>query len=89
MPIRSFDISQELDSFISSSIESGEYSSADAVIQSALTLLQQEEEDDDYKMYELRKAIDEGFASGIAEGSTDEVFARVRERAGLPVRARA
>lgn len=40
---------------------------------------------DDQKLEALRRAIDEGFASGIAEG---DVFARVREKLGLPPRAK-
>ena len=89
MPIRTFEVTEELDAFITSSVEAGHYPNANAVIDMALKFLSQEEEDYDYKMYELRKAIQEGFDSGIAEGGTDEVFAGVRERAGLPVRTRA
>ncbi len=41
-----------------------------------------QEQRDDYeaKLEALRKAIDEGFASGIAEG---DVFAQIREKLGL------
>lgn len=39
------------------------------------------DDEDDAKVAELRAAIDEGDASGVAEG---EVFARVRETLDLP-----
>jgi hypothetical protein len=40
---------------------------------------------DDQKLEALRRAIDEGFASGIAKG---DVFARVRAKLGLPPRSK-
>jgi hypothetical protein len=39
-------------------------------------------EDEEFEVC-LEQALNDGFASGIAEG---DVFARVRERAGLPPR---
>jgi len=42
-------------------------------------------EEDKRKLAALRRAIDEGDASGIAKG---DVFARVRKKLGLPKRSR-
>jgi antitoxin ParD1/3/4 len=89
MPILTVQITEELDAFISGSIMSGHYKDSEDIIQAALELLVEEEDDHDYKLSELKKAIQEGVDSGIAEGGTEEVFARVRQRAGLPVRTRA
>jgi len=81
MPTRIVDLPEELEAFLVKNVESGRYKDASAVIETALKLLDQEEQDYDYKMYALRKAIQEGLDSGLAEG---DVFARVREKAGLP-----
>jgi putative addiction module CopG family antidote len=67
-------------------VESGRYASISEVFEAAAEALDRQECEDDAKEAYLREAIEEGEASGIAEG---DVFARVRERAGLPPRVRA
>jgi Arc/MetJ-type ribon-helix-helix transcriptional regulator len=47
----------------------------------ALRTLEREEQQYEAKLTALRAAVDEGDASGIAEGN---VFARVREKLALP-----
>jgi Arc/MetJ-type ribon-helix-helix transcriptional regulator len=51
-------------------------------VRAALRSLEYEEEDRAEKAAWLRRALDEGLASGVARG---DVFARVRRKFGLPV----
>jgi antitoxin ParD1/3/4 len=83
MPTRNVNLTEELDSFVLSKVESGRYENASEVVRTALRLLEREEQEYEAKIAALRAAIDEGDASGIAEG---DVFARVRRSLGLPVR---
>lgn len=65
-------------------LENGRYATVNEVLAAAMDALLREECDDAAKLAYLRQAVDDGLASGIAEG---DVLARVRQRAGLPVRA--
>ncbi len=87
MPTRSFELTPELDSFIASQVESGAFTDACCVVRAALQLLEREAEDDKWKLFALEKAIDEGEASGIAEGDVfeqilSERHLRRREKVG-------
>lgn len=62
-------------------VESGRYENASEVVRAALRTLEREEQEYEAKLAGLRAAIDEGDASGIAEG---DVFARVRETLHFP-----
>ena len=62
-------------------VESGRYENASEVVRAALRTLEREEQQYEAKLTALRAAVDEGDASGIAEGN---VFARVREKLALP-----
>lgn len=75
MPIRSFEISQELDTFVTAQVANGAFKDGDRLVSAALTALERGEEDDSWKLFAIEKAIDEGDASGIAEG---DVFEQVR-----------
>ena len=77
MPTRNVNLTEELDRFVHSRIESGRYESASEVMRAALRTLEREELEHEAKLTALRMAIDEGEASGIAE---DGVFARVRRK---------
>jgi antitoxin ParD1/3/4 len=81
MPTRNVNLTPELDNFITAKIEDGRYDNASEVVRAALRTLEREENTYNAKLAALRAAIDEGDASGIAEG---DVFARVREKLGLP-----
>jgi antitoxin ParD1/3/4 len=81
MPTRNVNLTPELDNFITSKIEAGRYDNASEVVRAALRTLEREENTYTAKLAALRAAIDEGDASGIAEG---DAFARVREKLGLP-----
>lgn len=84
MPTRNVNLTPELDRFIAAKIKHGRYENASEVVRAALRGLEREEKEYDLKMAALLRAIDEGEASGIAEG---DVFARVRKTLGLPKRA--
>jgi antitoxin ParD1/3/4 len=85
MPTRNVNLTDELDSFVLSRIENGRYENASEVVRSALRMLEREEQQYEAKLAALRAAIDEGDASGIAEG---DVFERVRRSLRLPVQGR-
>jgi putative addiction module CopG family antidote len=75
--------SKRFDEMAQRLVASGRYNSPGEVLEAAVDALEREECDEDAKEIWLEEALEEGFASGIAEG---DVFARVRARAGLPAR---
>ena len=75
MPTRNVNLTDELDRFVLTKVESGRYENASEVVRAALRTLEREEQEYEAKLAGLRAAIDDGDASGIAEG---DVFARVR-----------
>ena len=76
MPTRNVNLTQELDRFVLSRVKSGRFENASEVVRAGLRTLEREERLYEAKLKALRAAIDEGDASGIAEG---DVFAQVRE----------
>jgi antitoxin ParD1/3/4 len=76
MPTRNINLTPELDSFITAKIKNGRYENASEVVRAALRGLEREEKEYDAKFEALLQAIDEGEASGIAEG---DVFERIRK----------
>jgi antitoxin ParD1/3/4 len=83
MPTRNVNLTDELDRFVRQKVESGRYENASEVVRAALRTLEREEEQYEAKLAALRTAIDEGAASGVAEGN---VFARVRETLNIPTK---
>jgi antitoxin ParD1/3/4 len=80
MPTRNVNLTDELDDFVRAKVESGHYENASEVVRAALRNLEREEQQFEAKLAALRRAIDEGDASGVAEGNS---FARVRGRLKL------
>ena len=80
MPTRNVNLTDELDRFVLSKVESGRYENASEVVRAALRTLEREEQQYELKLTALRAAVDEGDTSGIAEGN---VFARLREKLDL------
>jgi antitoxin ParD1/3/4 len=80
MPTRNVNLTPELDSFVLARVESGRFENASEVVRAALRTLEREERVFEAKLAALRAAIDEGDASGVAEG---DVFAQVRETLNL------
>jgi antitoxin ParD1/3/4 len=80
MPTRNVNLTDKMEEFIVSRVESGLYSNASEVMRTALRLLEREEEEYEEKMKALKVAIEEGLASGIAEdGVFDRLYAYIDE----------
>jgi antitoxin ParD1/3/4 len=78
-------LTDDLDRFVLKKVKSGRYENASEVVRAALRTLEREEQQYEAKLARLRTAIDEGDASGIAEG---DVFERVRKTLALPTKRR-
>ncbi len=76
MPTRNVNLTDELDRFVLAKVENGRYENASEVVRAALRTLEREEQQYEAKLAALKRAIDEGDASGIAHGNP---FARVRQ----------
>ena len=76
MPTRNVNLTEELERFVLEKVESGRYENASEVVRTALRTLEREDRQFEAKLAALRTAIDEGDASGIANGNT---FDRVRK----------
>ena len=85
MPTRNVNLTDELDRFVLKKIKSGRYENASEVVRAALRTLEREEQQYEAKLAALRTPIDEGDASGIAQG---DVFERVRKTLTLPTKQR-
>ena len=80
MTTRNVTLTEELDQFVAAEVKSGRYGDESDVIRAALKTLEREEREHETKLAALRAAIDEGDASGIAEG---DVFEEVRQNLRL------
>jgi antitoxin ParD1/3/4 len=80
MPTRNINLTKELDRFVARRVSTGRYESASEVVRAGLRTLEREEREYEAKLAALRRAIDEGDASGVARG---DVFARVRKQLKL------
>ena len=85
MPTRNVNLTDELDSFVLAKVESGRYENASEVVRAALRTLEREEQQYEAKLALLRRAIEEGDVSGIAEGNS---FERVRQTLKLSKKKR-
>lgn len=85
MPTRNVNLTDELDRFVLAKVQSGRYDSASEVVRAALRTLEREEQEYEVKLAALRAAIDEGDASGIAEGNP---FRRVGRILKVPKKRR-
>lgn len=85
MPTRNVNLTDELDSFVLAKVKSGRYENASEVVRAALRTLEREEQQYEARLAALRTAIDEGDASGIAEGNS---FERVRQTLKLSKKKR-
>jgi antitoxin ParD1/3/4 len=82
MPTRNVNLTAELDHFVAKKVRSGRYENASEVVRAGLRTLEREEQQYEAKLAALRTAINEGDASGVAQGN---VFGRVRKALNLPV----
>jgi antitoxin ParD1/3/4 len=76
MPTRNVNLTDELEHFVVKKVKSGRYENASEVVRAALRILEREEQQYEMKLSALRAAIDQGDASGVAEGNA---FDRVRQ----------
>ncbi|SRR6266702_3761942 len=82
LPTRNVSLTNELDSYIEQSVQSGHYDNASEVVRAAIRALKQSELEDQAKVEALKVAIQEGFDSGIYEGDViAEMRALIRQRA--------
>lgn len=81
MPNHTVQLTDELERFVRQNVDSGRFENPSEVVHAALTNFVREDEEHQAKLSALRGAIDEGDASGIAEGN---VFERVRASLRLP-----
>ena len=77
MPTRNINLTDRLDRFVETNVSTGRYQNASEVVRAALRVLEREEQQFEAKLAALRTAIDEGDASGIADGNP---FQRVRQK---------
>ena len=76
MPTRNVNLTDELDRFVAKKVKTGRYENASEVVRAGLRTLEREEQQYEAELAALRAAIDEGDASGVADG---DVFGRVRK----------
>jgi antitoxin ParD1/3/4 len=81
MPTRNINLTPGLDRFVATKVKSGRYENASEVVRAGLRKLEREEQEHAARLAAVRQAIDEGDASGVAEGN---VFGRVRRTLKLP-----
>lgn len=78
MPTRNVSLTDELDSYVQKSIDSGHYDNASEVVRAAIRALMQADLEDKAKVKALRSAIAEGLKGPFRDGPT--VMAEMRER---------
>jgi antitoxin ParD1/3/4 len=88
MPTRNINLTPGLDRFVATKVKGGRYENASEVVRAGLRTLkrqekekqrqekEREEQEHAVKLVALRRAIDEGDASGVAAGN---VFGRLRK----------
>lgn len=74
----SLSLTPQTEAAIARLVESGRYSDADDVVQSAINLLNEQYET---KLARLRELVREGFESGPGRELTDEVWDEIERRA--------
>jgi antitoxin ParD1/3/4 len=85
VPTRNVNLTDELDRFVAKRVKTGRYENASEVVRAGLRTLKREEQQYEAKLAALRAAIDDGDASGVADG---DVFVRVRKALKLPASSR-
>jgi antitoxin ParD1/3/4 len=82
VPTRNINLTPEMDQYVATKIESGQYANASEVLRAGLRVLEQSEREDEIKLEALREAVLAGEESGVADGDVmGEVRERIRRRA--------
>jgi antitoxin ParD1/3/4 len=92
MPTRNVNLTDALDRFIADRVASGKYENASEVVRAALRELERHEATEAMKIERLRRLLDEGEASGVAEdysldGLLTELDREVEDQPDEPLRA--
>lgn len=83
MTLSGVDLTPEQEAFVASKVAAGDFADAAEVVRAALDTLERFEKENNAKEEDLERALAAGFTGEAVQG---DVFARVRERAGLPPR---
>ena len=67
MPTRNVNLTDALDRFVADRVASGRYENASEVVRAALRELERHEATETLKVERLRRLLEEGEASGVAE----------------------
>ena len=79
MPTRNVNLTDELEGFVLAKVKSGRYENASEVVRAALRVFEDQEREYEAKLAVLMTAIDDGDASGVAEGNPfDRARASIR-----------
>ncbi len=82
MPTRNINLTPEMDQFVDTKIQSGQYANASEVLRAGLRALEEDDKENQAKLEALRTSIQGGIDSGIADGDVIErIRARIRRRA--------
>jgi antitoxin ParD1/3/4 len=82
LPTRNINLTPEMNRYVATKIESGQYANASEVLRAGLRVLEQSEREDGIKLEALRAAVLAGEESGVADGDVmGEVRERIRRRA--------
>jgi len=84
MPTETFSVIAEFQEFAAEQVKSGRFTDARAVFEALKAALERENADDDLDVEYVRQAVEEGMASGVAEG---DVIGRLRQKYNLPARS--
>jgi antitoxin ParD1/3/4 len=76
MPVRNVTLTEELDQFVTTNVGSGLFQDASDIVRAGLRSLERDKQTHEAKLSLLRKAIDQGDASGLVEG---DVFGQIRQ----------
>lgn len=82
MPTRNINLTPEMDQFVDTKIQSGQYANASEVLRAGLRALEEDDKENEAKLEALRTAVQAGIDSGVADGDVIErIRARIRRRA--------
>lgn len=85
---RSFALGEHLEAFIAEQVRSGRYNNASEVVRAGLRLLEDSNDLHAMKVAALRRAIEDGEASGVSDRDPEAFFRALEARLAGPPPAR-